>query len=210
MSDTDSIRNAPTDGSPQARPRRLRDVHAEATRAALVVAARACFVRDGWNATTLDGVALAAGTTKGAVYHHFKDKKALFQAVYESLSQELVRAIVERDAALGPGIQGALRAFLLHAAKDSYRTVLFTEGPGVLGSATCREIDLRYSLGLLNQLVEDNLSPKVRDAGGTGLIATLMLALVIEAGHILAETREPQQTTQRLEFLLARMLSALG
>ncbi|TAK84184.1 MAG: TetR/AcrR family transcriptional regulator [Aquabacterium sp.] len=210
MSDTDSIRKDAADGSPQPRPRRLRDVHAQATRAALVAAARACFVRDGWNATTLDGVALAAGTTKGAVYHHFKDKKALFHAVYESLSQELVQAIVDRDAALGPGIQGALRAFLMHAANESYRTVLFTEGPGVLGSATCREIDLRYSLGLLHQLVEDNLPPQVREAGGTGLIATLMLALVIEAGHILAETSEPAQTTKRLEFLLARMLSALG
>ena len=61
--------------------KRLRDQHAEATRAALVEAAVRRFSAHGHAGTSLDDIAADVGTTKGAVYHHFKDKGELLDAV---------------------------------------------------------------------------------------------------------------------------------
>ena len=88
MLDTDSMRN--TEEKRKAfnesrTPRRsgLREQHAEATRQALLTAASARFAQQGYAHTSLDDVAADAGTTKGAVYHHFKDKEAIFQSLLE-------------------------------------------------------------------------------------------------------------------------------
>ena len=74
-------------------PRRTAE-DAAVTRAALLAVARRAFATDGYGRTTLDGVAAAAGVTRGAVHHHFGDKRALFVEVFEALEHELNNSIV--------------------------------------------------------------------------------------------------------------------
>src|SRR5581483_8980172 len=65
------------------------------TRAALVTAARALFAEHGYAGTPREQIVADAGVTRGALQHHFGDKPALFQAVYEQVEQEIVEAVAK-------------------------------------------------------------------------------------------------------------------
>lgn len=188
--------------------KRLRDEHAEATRAAIVTAARARFAENGYAGTSLDDIALAAGATKGAVYHHFRDKRDLFRAVYDELARELVEAIVRRQSA-GPDAREALRAFLAQGKDETVRRVLFHDGPVVLG-AECRAIDAKYGLGMLTALVRGTSSPALLAEAEPETVAKLLLALAIEAAQIIGSASDPRGATREVEAVMSRVLAALA
>lgn len=191
MLDTDSMRNAEEKRkafNESRTPRRsgLREQHAEATRLALLTAASARFAQHGYAHTSLDDVAADAGTTKGAVYHHFKDKQALFAATYEHLSAALVEALVRHPQMASGEVADAIAAFLELAPHPGYSRVLFLEGPAVLGPAACRAIDMRHGLGLMEALVSRFITPEVRSLASTSVLTRLMLATLIEAVQMIA------------------------
>src|ERR1700690_4547121 len=108
----------------------------QATRAAIVKAARRLLGERGFAATTMDNVATAAHVAKGAVYHHFETKEALFEAVFDQVSEDLV-AEVERAArsendalaAMAAGTQ----AYFAACATDATGQIILRDGPAVLG-----------------------------------------------------------------------------
>src|SRR3954465_13098998 len=68
---------------------------AEATRRGLLKAARKLFGRQGYAGTSVDEVVRAAGVTKGALYHHFRDKDDLFRAVVEQVKVDVTASAAE-------------------------------------------------------------------------------------------------------------------
>lgn len=189
--------------------KRLRDQHAEATRAALVQAAVQRFSRDGHAGTSLDDIAADVGTTKGAVYHHFKDKRAVFAAAYEHLSQTLIGALTQDPRTQQEGAYGAIRAFLDLATQDGFRRVLFVEGPVVLGGQACRDIDMRYSRGLLQAMVEMHAPPELKAQVPTDILTSLLLCLLVESAQLISSAQEPAQTTHHVEVVLRAAIGAL-
>jgi AcrR family transcriptional regulator len=190
--------------------KRLRDIHAEATRAALVAAARQRFTEVGFAATSLDDVAADAGTTKGAVYHHFKDKKALFRAVYEDVSRQLIAAVATSPGTGGSPGEVALHAFLIHAGEPACQRVLFSDGPVVLGAADCRAIDTQHSHGLLNRLIENQVAADLLASAGSETLAKMLLAVFVESAQIIASAPEPEVTMAGIKQVLKRVIVALS
>src|SRR5215217_9128831 len=78
----------------------LRPERGEATRAALLGAARALFAERGYAGVGTEEIVRRAEVTRGALYHHFRDKKDLFRAVHEQVERELVESLGERIAGL--------------------------------------------------------------------------------------------------------------
>ena len=119
----------------------------EATRAAIIKAANHLFGDRGFADTTMDDVAAAAHVAKGAVYHHFATKEALFEAVFDQVSEELLAEVdriarTEKDAlaAMSKGTQ----AYFAACAKDRTGRIVLHDGPAVLGWERWREIDNRH------------------------------------------------------------------
>ena len=101
--------------NPMVTTRSRREEYAEATYAALVDSAAACFFEDGFAATSLDQVANRARVTKGAIYHHFASKRDLFRAVLERQQSRTVGIIIEAGTTVTDvwgGIVAAFDAFL--------------------------------------------------------------------------------------------------
>ena len=119
----------------------------EATRAALIEAARKLFVEKSYAETGTPEIVAAAGVTRGALYHHFADKQALFLAVVEQESARVAEEIEKASAgSLSPReeLVAGGAAFLDAMAKDGRTRLLLLDGPAILGRAIMDEIDGRH------------------------------------------------------------------
>ena len=118
-----------------------------ATREAILKAGRRLFGERGFIATTIDDIADAAKVAKGAVYHHFATKEAVFEAVFDSVSQDLV-ADIERTTRAERDVLAAMVAGTQHyfaaCAKGPTCQIILRDGPAVLGWERWREIDAEH------------------------------------------------------------------
>ena len=129
-------RRATTDGSGAGPSAMLRTQHAEATRRAVLAAARTLFGRQGYAQTSVEDIAAAARVTKGAVYHHFAGKKALFRAVYAEVEAETqTRAVSAGDPEDPPvdQIVAKVNAYLDAALDEEIRQITLIDGPTMFG-----------------------------------------------------------------------------
>lgn len=162
-----------------------------ATQADLLAAARARFTEKTYAGTATPEIAAAAGVTRGALYHNFADKQALFAAVVEQ-EAALVAAEIERSASVdGDPVAMLLEGsrVYLEAMRAPGRTrLLLLDGPSVLGRAAMDAIDARHGNRTLREgLVAAMRSGEIRnlplDALTAGLGALFdRAALAIEDG----------------------------
>lgn len=124
-------------------PRSNRD-RTEKTRASLLQAARALFVDNGYNDTSTPEIVAAAGITRGALYHHFEDKRALFRAIVTEEAVAVASAIERQTPAHLTPIDALLAGSVayLDAMRVPGRTrLLLIEGPSVLGPSEMKTLD---------------------------------------------------------------------
>src|SRR3954464_14217135 len=100
----------------------------EATRGALVRAARELFGDRGYSAVGTEEIVRAAGVTRGALYHQFEDKRALFRAVFEEVEAELIAGAIGHEAGHEDPLEAmkaACRGWLAASARpEAQRIVL--------------------------------------------------------------------------------------
>ena len=134
-----------------------RDQHADDSRRAILAAARHAFARDGYADTSLDAIVARARLSKGALYHHFKSKAALLEAVYVEMEEELAvsvkAAVLSRGGGAWDQMITAIDAFFTASADPTYVRIVLRDAPLVLGTSHGREIDLAIGLGLVVELV---------------------------------------------------------
>jgi|SRR3984885_9182937 AcrR family transcriptional regulator len=184
----------------------------EATRAAIVKAAKRLFGERGFAGTTMDHVATAAHVAKGAVYHHFKTKEALFEAVFDQVSEDLV-AEVERAArsendalaAMAAGTQ----AYFAACATDATGQIILRDGPAVLGWERWREIDARHFGGgfplALARAMEDGLIARQP----VEPLSRLLLGAVTEAAVACSAGSDLHKTGAEYALAFRTLLDAL-
>jgi AcrR family transcriptional regulator len=118
-----------------------------ATTEAILTAARRLFGTQGFAATTMDDIADGARVAKGAVYHHFRTKEAVFEAVFDQVSRDLVGEI-DRAARTEKDVLAAMVAGTQHyfaaTAKGPTGQIILRDGPAVLGWERWREIDAQH------------------------------------------------------------------
>lgn len=138
-----------------------RQQYSASTKRALIDVAEQQFTDNGYAATSLDTIVAGARVTKGALYHHFSGKQALFEAVFERVESDASRAIQKaikghRDP-WEKAIAG-LRAFLQVVQEARYRRIVIQEGPSVLGYERYREQEERSTFASVLEIVQSVLS----------------------------------------------------
>jgi AcrR family transcriptional regulator len=166
---------------------------ADATRAALIEAARHLFVEKGYFETGTEEIVRAASVTRGALYHHFVDKKALFLAVFEAVEEDLTSSagVIEAKDAFGRLEQGLL-GFLQASLLPEVQRVLLIDGPAVLGWQEWRELEARYGLGAIGELLSAAMAEGTVSTQPVDPLAHLLLAALDEAALYIANSPDPR------------------
>ena len=188
------------------------DLRSEATRRRLVSAARGLFGARGYAEVGTEEIVRAAGVTRGALYHQFRDKADLFAVVAEEIEAEIAEGIAD-TAGAGADPVGALRIgarlFLDACAEPEVERIILLDAPAVLGSEAWRDLAGRYGLGL----VQFGLHAAI-DAGAIVPQPVVPLSHVLvgalnECALYVARAEDPAAAREQCVAVLDRILNGL-
>ena len=185
---------------------------AEATRARLLEAARDLFARRGYAGVGTEEIVRRAKVTRGALYHHFRDKKDLFRAVHEQFESELVESLGQRIAGIEDArelLRTGVRSFLDACTDPALAQIALLDAPSVLGWAEWREVDARYGMGLVRLGLEAAMQQGVMPRQDPEPLAHLVLAGLGEAALLIAHSDDPQAARREIEGPVLALLEGL-
>ncbi len=156
------------------------------------------------------------GISRGALYHHFKNKESLFEAVLDDVERELA-GVAAKAAAGASDPVAALRAgcasFLMEATNPEVRQIVLVDAHSVVGWQKWRDIEERYGLGMLKQGLKAIAAAHRIPDQAVELYAHILLAAMIEVAFLASTSPDPTGATheamQILDALLSRLLRPL-
>jgi AcrR family transcriptional regulator len=203
------------DKGPSGSGRRTQAERSEATRDALIVAARGLFAERGYADVGTEEIARAAGVTRGALYHHFDGKRDLFEAVYERVERELAERIA--SGALGGGATeplGAMRAgaemFLQACTEPEAQRIVLLDGPSVLGWDRWREIAAEHGLGLIEGTLQAAIDAGAIPEQPVRPLAHVLMGALDEAAMLVARADDPERMRAEVGRTLDSLLAGLS
>src|SRR3954467_3077976 len=185
---------------------------AEATRARLLRVSRDLFAKRGYADVGTEEIVRRGKVTRGALYHHFRDKQDLFRAVHEQLEAELVESLGAQIAGIedaGEMLATGLRSFLDACTDPALAQISLLDAPSVLGWAEWREVDARYGMGLVRLGLEAAMEQGVMPRQDPEPLAHLMLAALGEAALLIAHADDPRKARGEVEAPLMALLEGL-
>ena len=197
-----------------AEPQPRRAEHASDTRTALITAARSLFAAHGYDGTGTEQIVADARVTRGALYHHFRDKADLFRAVMaEAAGSVAQRLIDEQLASESPSplaeIQAGVSAFLDVCVGGDFQRIVLVDGPRVLGSDAWEELVERYGRGILEEWLNRCVEAAELEAVPVRALARLLIAMLTEASLAIALADDPSAERAALGQVLDRVLAGL-
>ncbi|MBX3503548.1 MAG: TetR/AcrR family transcriptional regulator [Alphaproteobacteria bacterium] len=183
-----------------------------ATRARIVEIATGLFAGAGYDATSIETVLAKSAISRGALYHHFADKAALFEAVLEAIEADIARTL--RAASLGIGDPvAAMRAggdaWLKLSRDPAVRQIVLIDAPSVLGWQKWREIDARFGFGLIKAGLKNLCKAGRLDAAMVEPLSHVLLASMMELALVVARADRPSTAAQSARLSLHRLIDRL-
>ncbi|WP_121254773.1 TetR/AcrR family transcriptional regulator [Nocardioides ferulae] len=188
-----------------------RQQYSASTKRALVDVAEELFTTNGYAATSLDAIVAGARVTKGALYHHFSGKQALFEAVFERVETDASKTIQKALRGSKDPWEKALaglQAFLAVVREPSYRRIVIQEGPSVLGYERYREQEERSTFANVLEIVRSVLSAGTWELEEDMLqtFARIFFGAMSSAGESVSSADDPVAAAQRVETAIAFIL----
>jgi AcrR family transcriptional regulator len=190
-----------------------RAAQGRATRGQLIEVATRLFAEHGYEGTSIEAVLSAAGVSRGALYHHFRGKEALFEAVVAAVSDQVtaeLAATVEGSTDPVDAMRTAALAWISLAADPVIQRVVLVDAPSVLGWDRWRAMDDGRTLGALRAMLQAVSDSGRLPAELVGPFSHMILAALDEI--VLVVARSPDSTAavaegrMAVEELLRRLL----
>ncbi len=195
--------------------RRTQAERSEATRGALVAAARPLFAERGYAGVGTEEIVRAAGVTRGALYHHFAGKRELFEAVYEAVEVELAQRIAA--GALQANASSPLEAmkagtemFLEASTEPETQRIVLLDGPAVLGWDRWREIAAAHGLGLIEATLAAAIEAGAINPQPVKPLAHVLMGALDEAAMLVARADDPEAMKAEVAGTLGAVLDGLS
>jgi AcrR family transcriptional regulator len=192
--------------------RSRREEYAEATYEALVDSAAACFLENGYVATSLDAVAKRARLTKGAIYHHFASKRDLFMAVLQRQEERSARTVIEAGAAAPDawsGIVAAFDTFLETISDPVYQRLCWVEGPAALGFEDWWACGERYEIGVIRAQLDRAAAAGVLIVQDLDMMAHVLFGAVTAGVLAMARSEEPTRERDRFRATMLDIIKGV-
>lgn len=186
--------------------------HSEKTRAALIRVARRLFAEHGYAATATEELVRRARVTRGALYHHFKDKQDLFKAVYDEEQKKLAERTA-LAAATAPDAWSALlvgtKASLEACLEPAVHRIVFIDAPAVLGFEKWRESDQSYYLDAMKAAVQAAMDKGQIERQPVDPLAHLILGALTEAVMLIAHAEDKDAARRDVSAAVTRLFEGL-
>jgi AcrR family transcriptional regulator len=189
-----------------------RQQYSASTKRALVEIAAARFTDHGYAGTSLDEIVSGAQVTKGALYHHFSGKQALFEAVFEMIeadsSNRIRKAVRDSEDPWEKALSG-LRAFLAVVQQPGYRRVVIQDGPAVLGHERYREQEERSTYGIVQEIVSSVLSNYELEPTMVETFSRIFFGAMSAAGTAVSSADDAERASAEVEAAIVFILAGL-
>jgi AcrR family transcriptional regulator len=191
-----------------------REQYSQATKAALIDAATRRFATDGFAGTSLEDIATDIQATRGAVYHHFATKTALFEAVFDALETDMIEQVAAASATITepwPAALTALSTFLDHCCDPVYGRIVWQEAPIALGWRHWQECEAKYAYGLIESILRaladhGDIQPLPMEP-----MTHITFHILGSAGMALAEAPDADKPRTKAEYgqVIAQLISGV-
>jgi AcrR family transcriptional regulator len=206
--------------SPRAagKPGSRRSEHVADTRKSLVAAARKLFAERGYAATGTEDIVAAARVTRGALYHHFRDKADLFQAVMGECAQEMAERLVEQEtrrAEEHPGdvwqlLRTGFQSFLDACNDPDFQRIVLVEGPAVLGHSAWDTLVEQHGYVLLAEALTEAIQEGRIQELPVPPLTRMLASLISEASLYIARAEDHDRAREEAGAVLDRLLAGLA
>jgi len=169
------------------------------TREKLIKAAREAFATRGFADSSMDELTAQAGLTRGALYHHFGDKKGLLQAVIAQIDGEMMArlgAILENAPTAWDGFVDESVAYIMMATEPEIQRIMLLDGPAALGDPSRWQMQnacIRSTQRSLEQLMEERI---IRDVDALAT-SRLVNGALLSAALWIAHADDPQAVSKQ-------------
>jgi AcrR family transcriptional regulator len=171
------------------------------------------FGQRGFAATSTEEILEAASVSRGALYHHFRNKEDLFVAVYEATESDFANRIIVASATANDPLKQlrlGLDAFLDLCLEPEVQRILLLDGPTVLDWETWHEIDERYTFGLIQAALDEAVNRGLIERQPTTPLAHVLFGAAIQSAMVVARAENSDVAKRQMAKTLRRLLNALS
>ena len=195
-------------------PSARRAEHAADTRGALITAARRLFAAHGFDGTGTEQIVAEARVTRGALYHHFRDKADIFRAAMAEAAADVATRLIDEQLATDAQspmaeIREGVSAFLDVCVDGDFQRIVLVDGPRVLGSDAWEDLVEQYGRGILEEWLERCVGTGDLEEMPLRALARLLIAMLTEASLAIARADDPQSERAAFGETLDRILIGL-
>jgi AcrR family transcriptional regulator len=191
----------------------VRAKKAAATRNLIITIARKLFSSQGYNASPIEQIVEEAQITRGALYHHFQDKRDLFRAVFHAVELELAARANPVPAEISVHswrrFRHRIQTFLDAILRPEFHRILLIDGPAVLGWADWRALESEYGLGAISKALDIAMREGHVRKQAISPLAHIILAAIDEAALLIANSEERGRARREVGAALDAFLNGL-
>lgn len=195
------------------RRRTRREEYSDTTRQALVDSAIELFTERGYAGTSLDEVAASARVTKGALYHHFTGKAAVFRAAFDEVEDVVVArmaAIVAAGSSPWEMAMDGLRGYLRVCLEPRYQRIVLREGPAVLGPHEWRACEARHTHGILREVLQALMANGDIEEMPLDTLTAIVFSALVTGAQLITAAADPERAIAEVGHVIERLLKGLA
>ncbi|HZG81887.1 MAG TPA: TetR/AcrR family transcriptional regulator [Brevibacillus sp.] len=178
----------------------------------LIEVARTHFTDRGYADAALEEIVQEAGLTRGALYHHFGNKKGLFQAVLDTVQKEVAERVETQAAKSGDVWEQLIlgcRAFITAAVEPKNKRIMLVDGPAVLGWEEWRKMDEQNSMRLLREQLQFMQQQGELRQVAVDALTHMLSGAMNEAALWIAYAAEEEQAYEESLIVISLLLEGL-